>query len=104
MSSPFFTAADEFLPCFFSPTDNPALAASQVHRVYSVICHQNLKPISETFRLMITLCIKMKDFDGAYGMLNDLEKMNLKPTANMYNALLGGYFREKDKISPMQRA
>ncbi|KAH7528851.1 hypothetical protein FEM48_Zijuj05G0121600 [Ziziphus jujuba var. spinosa] len=43
---------------------------------------------------MITLCIKMKDFDGAYGMLNDLEKMNLKPTANMYNALLGGYFRE----------
>ncbi|XP_048330399.2 uncharacterized protein LOC112491226 isoform X2 [Ziziphus jujuba] len=61
MSSPFFTAADEFLPCFFSPTDNPALAASQVHRVYSVICHQNLKPISETFRLMITLCIKMKD-------------------------------------------
>ncbi|KAH7533170.1 hypothetical protein FEM48_Zijuj04G0101900 [Ziziphus jujuba var. spinosa] len=33
-------------------------------------------------------------FDGAYGMLNDLEKMNLKPTANMYNAILRGYFRE----------
>ncbi|XP_015897824.3 pentatricopeptide repeat-containing protein At4g04790, mitochondrial [Ziziphus jujuba] len=70
-----------------------------VHRVYSVICHQTLKPNNETFRLMITLCVKMKDFDGAYGMLNDLEKMNLRPTANMYNAILGGYFREKNTYS-----
>ncbi|XP_048327148.1 pentatricopeptide repeat-containing protein At4g21880, mitochondrial isoform X3 [Ziziphus jujuba] len=85
MSSPFSTVAYKFLPCFFSIglTDNPALTA-----------FQNLKPISETFRLMITLCVKIKDFDGAYGMLNDLEKMNLKPTANMYNAILRGYFRE----------
>ncbi|XP_048327147.1 pentatricopeptide repeat-containing protein At4g04790, mitochondrial isoform X2 [Ziziphus jujuba] len=96
MSSPFSTVAYKFLPCFFSIglTDNPALTAFQVHHVNSVICHQNLKPISETFRLMITLCVKIKDFDGAYGMLNDLEKMNLKPTANMYNAILRGYFRE----------
>lgn len=27
-------------------------------------------------------------------MLNDLEKMNLKPTVVMYNAIMGGYFRE----------
>ncbi|XP_048318438.2 pentatricopeptide repeat-containing protein At4g04790, mitochondrial-like isoform X2 [Ziziphus jujuba] len=27
-------------------------------------------------------------------MINDLEKMNLKPTANMYNAILGGYCRD----------
>lgn len=33
-------------------------------------------------------------FEGAYGMLKDLEKMNLTPTANMYNAIMAGYFRE----------
>lgn len=27
-------------------------------------------------------------------MLNDLEKLNLKPTPSMYNAILGGYFKE----------
>lgn len=27
-------------------------------------------------------------------MLNDLVKMNLIPTANMYNAIMAGYFRE----------
>ncbi|KAK7856947.1 pentatricopeptide repeat-containing protein [Quercus suber] len=35
-------------------------------------------------------------FEGAYGMLEDLEKMNLTPTANMYNAIMAGYFREKN--------
>ncbi|KAK1375310.1 Pentatricopeptide repeat-containing protein, mitochondrial [Heracleum sosnowskyi] len=38
----------------------------------------------------------MKDYDGAYGMIRDLEKMNLIPTAGMYNAILSGHFREKN--------
>jgi hypothetical protein len=33
-------------------------------------------------------------FDGAYGMLKDLEKMDLRPTSSMYNAIMAGYFRE----------
>ncbi|GKV41147.1 hypothetical protein SLEP1_g48716 [Rubroshorea leprosula] len=37
-------------------------------------------------------------FDGSYAMLNDSRKMNVKPVAGMYNAIMAGYFREK-KIS-----
>ncbi|GFZ12476.1 tetratricopeptide repeat (TPR)-like superfamily protein [Actinidia rufa] len=74
-----------------SPIQEPS-----VHRIYSVICRNNLKPDTETFRSMISLSVKMKDFEGAYNMIKDLEKMNLIPTANMYNAIMAGYFREKN--------
>ncbi|XP_018810795.2 pentatricopeptide repeat-containing protein At4g04790, mitochondrial [Juglans regia] len=67
-----------------------------VHRIYSVICRHGMKPNNETFRIMISLCAKMKDFNCAYGMLKDLEKINLTPTAGMYNAIMAGYFREKN--------
>ncbi|GKV45787.1 hypothetical protein SLEP1_g52831 [Rubroshorea leprosula] len=40
----------------------------------------------------------MKDFDGAYAMLNDSRKMNVKLVAGIYNTIMAGYFREK-KIS-----
>lgn len=33
-------------------------------------------------------------YGGAYDMLSDLEKMNLTPTASMYNAIMVGFFRE----------
>lgn len=33
-------------------------------------------------------------FDGAYAMLNDVKKMNLMLTANMYNSIMAGYFRQ----------
>lgn len=33
-------------------------------------------------------------FEGAYNMLKDMEEMNMTPTANMYNAIMAGYFRE----------
>ncbi|KAL7186458.1 hypothetical protein ACSBR2_028244 [Camellia fascicularis] len=67
-----------------------------VHRIYSVICHNNLQPNNETFRIVINLHVKMKDFEGAYSLINDLGKMNLKPTSNMFNAIMAGYFREKN--------
>nr|KYP55327.1 hypothetical protein KK1_001538 [Cajanus cajan] len=35
-------------------------------------------------------------FEGAYKMIHDLEEMNFKATANMYNAIMAGYFREKN--------
>ncbi|KAJ0102362.1 hypothetical protein Patl1_04320 [Pistacia atlantica] len=73
-----------------------------VQRVYSMICNHNLKPNSETFRSMISLSVKMKDFDGAYAMLGDVEKMNLMPNANMYNAIMAGYYRQKDMAGALK--
>ncbi|KAH7861550.1 hypothetical protein Vadar_027623 [Vaccinium darrowii] len=67
-----------------------------VHRIYSTICHNNLKPNNETIRAMIALRVKMKDFEGAYRMIKDLDNMKLVPTAGMYNAIMAGYFREKN--------
>ncbi|XP_021834329.1 pentatricopeptide repeat-containing protein At4g04790, mitochondrial-like isoform X3 [Prunus avium] len=67
-----------------------------VRQMYSMICQYKLKANGETFRSMISLCVKMKDYGGAYDMLSDLEKMNLTPTASMYNAIMVGFFREKN--------
>ncbi|XP_019196928.1 PREDICTED: pentatricopeptide repeat-containing protein At4g04790, mitochondrial-like isoform X2 [Ipomoea nil] len=67
-----------------------------VRRMHSIISCYNLKPNSESFRMMINLSVKMKDFAGAYNLTSDLQKFNLMPTASMYNAIMGGYFREKN--------
>ncbi|KAJ0751303.1 putative tetratricopeptide-like helical domain superfamily, pentacotripeptide-repeat region of PRORP [Helianthus annuus] len=68
-----------------------------VHRINSIINdHESIKPNAETFRLMISMYVKLNDFDRAYGMIKDLEKLKLLPTANMYNAIMGGYFRQKN--------
>ncbi|KAL4201457.1 hypothetical protein AMTRI_Chr02g216180 [Amborella trichopoda] len=87
-------------------TLHPILCASEqscehdlVRPIYSVMRHYGLKPTAETFRFMINLCVKMKDFEGAYNFLTDLEDMNMMPTANMYNAIMAGYFREKNTRS-----
>ncbi|KAM1582839.1 hypothetical protein ACFX10_030524 [Malus domestica] len=67
-----------------------------VRKIYSLICQYKLEPNCETFRCMISLCVKMKDYEGAYSMLRDVEEMNLAPTTSMYNAIMGGFFREKN--------
>ncbi|CAN4104074.1 unnamed protein product [Withania somnifera] len=67
-----------------------------VHRIYSMILRHYIKPNSETFRIMINMTVRIKDFGGAYAMLEDLEKFNVKPIPSMYNAIMAGYFREKD--------
>ncbi|PKU85832.1 Pentatricopeptide repeat-containing protein [Dendrobium catenatum] len=67
-----------------------------VHQIYSMICHHNLKPSGDTFRSLIVLCVKMKDFEGAYNLLKDAREMKVIATAGMYNALMAGYFREKN--------
>ncbi|KAG2682152.1 hypothetical protein I3843_11G179100 [Carya illinoinensis] len=72
-----------------------------VHRIYSVICHHGMKPNNETFRIMINMCAKMKDFKGAYSMLEDLKKINLTPTAGMYNAIMAGYFQKKNTYAAL---
>ncbi|CAA0813936.1 Pentatricopeptide repeat-containing protein -mitochondrial [Striga hermonthica] len=66
-----------------------------VHQIKSRISQQNLKPNDETIRKMILLYVKMKDFEGAYGLINDLPNMGINPTAGMYNTIMAEYFREK---------
>ncbi|GFP89983.1 pentatricopeptide repeat-containing protein at4g21880 mitochondrial [Phtheirospermum japonicum] len=66
-----------------------------VHQINSRISHHNVKPNDETIRKMILLYVKMKDFEGAYGLINDLPKMDVEPTPGMYNTIMAGYFREK---------
>ncbi|KAM3302517.1 hypothetical protein P3S67_017019 [Capsicum chacoense] len=75
---------------------------SWVHRMYSLILHHDTKPNSETFRIMINMTVRSKDFEGAYGMLKDLEKFNVRPTPGMYNAIMAGYFREKDTRAALE--
>ncbi|KAJ8436220.1 hypothetical protein Cgig2_006907 [Carnegiea gigantea] len=65
-----------------------------VRRIHSMLHQHNLRPNSETFRSIINLNIRMKDFDNAYAMLKDLERFDLMPTASMYNAIIAGYYRE----------
>nr|GLL22596.1 pentatricopeptide repeat-containing protein At4g04790, mitochondrial-like [Ipomoea trifida] len=67
-----------------------------VRQMYLIISSHDLKPNNETFQKLIHLSVKMKDFDGAYKMIKDLGKLNLLPTVNMYNAIMAGYFREKN--------
>ncbi|KAB2095946.1 hypothetical protein ES319_A01G075700v1 [Gossypium barbadense] len=67
-----------------------------VRRIYSLIGCHNVKPTRETFRSMINLSVKMKDFNGAYAMLDDLKKLNIPPTSTIYNTILAGYFRESN--------
>ncbi|MCL7046671.1 hypothetical protein MKW94_010101 [Papaver nudicaule] len=67
-----------------------------VRPVYSRIRYHNQKPTSETFRRMVILLVRMKDFEGAYSMLSDMKEFGLNPTTVMYNSIMAGYFREKN--------
>ncbi|KAL1201774.1 Pentatricopeptide repeat-containing protein [Cardamine amara subsp. amara] len=66
-----------------------------VQRIYSIMSNKNVKANTETFRRSINLCIRIKDFEGAYNMLGNLKNFNLEPNSSMYNSILAGYFREK---------
>ncbi|CAN7071100.1 unnamed protein product, partial [Brassica oleracea var. botrytis] len=67
-----------------------------VKRIHSIMSNKCVKPNSETFRRSISLCIRIKDFEGAYNMLGNLKNFNLAPNSSMYNSIMVGYFREKN--------
>lgn len=73
-----------------------------VHQIYSVLRHYNLKPTEDTFKSLIVLYVKMRDFEGAYNLLKDAMDMMVMPTAGMFNALMAGYFREKNNHSALK--
>ncbi|CAD6248178.1 unnamed protein product [Miscanthus lutarioriparius] len=64
--------------------------------IYDLIRHHNLKLKSETFRSMISLFVKLKDFEGAYNILTDAEESGEISTVSLYNAIMLGYYREKN--------
>nr|XP_034598491.1 pentatricopeptide repeat-containing protein At4g04790, mitochondrial isoform X3 [Setaria viridis] len=64
--------------------------------MYNLIRQHNLKLKSETFRSMISLFVKMKDFEGAYNILTDAEESGELSTVSLYNAIMLGYYREKN--------
>ncbi|XP_010906370.1 pentatricopeptide repeat-containing protein At4g21880, mitochondrial isoform X2 [Elaeis guineensis] len=74
---------------------------NMVHPIYLVMWRHNLKPKGDTFKSMISLCMKLKDFEGAYNLLTDAEEMNEMPTAGMYNAIMAGYFRQKNNCGAL---
>ncbi|KAJ0984463.1 hypothetical protein J5N97_002819 [Dioscorea zingiberensis] len=67
-----------------------------VHSIYPVMCCHSLKPKEETLKSMITLYVKIKDFEGAYNLLTNAQEMNQPLTTSMYNAIIAGHFREKN--------
>ncbi|KAJ3671360.1 hypothetical protein LUZ60_007439 [Juncus effusus] len=66
-----------------------------VHDIYSMMRKINLKPNGEIFKTLISLCVKMRDFEGAYEFL-ERAKENGEILTSMYNSIMAGYFREKN--------
>ncbi|KAJ1277772.1 hypothetical protein BS78_04G028900 [Paspalum vaginatum] len=64
--------------------------------IYDLIRHHNLKLKIETFRSMINLFVKMNDFEGAYNVLADAEESGEVSTVSLYNAIMLGYYKEKN--------
>ncbi|EPS70908.1 hypothetical protein M569_03851, partial [Genlisea aurea] len=72
-----------------------------VHQIHSKLDTHGVQPDLEAFRKATLLYVRMKDFEGAYQMIEELRKLDLKPTASIYNIILGGYFREKKIAAAM---
>ncbi|XP_062218123.1 pentatricopeptide repeat-containing protein At4g04790, mitochondrial-like isoform X2 [Phragmites australis] len=67
-----------------------------VHPIYDLIRRHKLKLKIETFRSIISSFVKMKDFEGAYKILIDAEESGEISTISLYNAIMLGYYREKN--------
>lgn len=69
-----------------------------VHRICSIIrCHHHYLQLNgDICRCLVHFCVRLKDFERAYKMVNELHELGFKPTTAMYNAIMAGYFREKN--------
>nr|CAB3445493.1 unnamed protein product [Digitaria exilis] len=68
--------------------------------MYDLIRHHNLKLKSETFRSMISLFVKMKDFEGAYNILADAEESGEISTKNQSGAQMVMYQMQIAGVKP----
>jgi len=41
-------------------------------------------------------CVKMKNFEDAYNLLDEMRESEMRPTAQLYNAIIAGCFRENN--------
>lgn len=73
-----------------------------VYEIYSLILRNQIKPDCDTFEMMIKLFVGMNNFKGAYDMINDLKKFNLKPTPVMYDLIIMGYLRRGNKYAAVR--
>lgn len=70
----------------------------RVFEIYSIISrHPHHFELNEKIcRLLVHCCVVMKDFECAYKMVNELQKKYFKYKTTMYNAIMAGYFFEKN--------
>ncbi|XP_022716952.1 pentatricopeptide repeat-containing protein At4g04790, mitochondrial-like isoform X5 [Durio zibethinus] len=88
-------------------------SVNQVEKIFQSLGRLSLESFTEKFLLAFKRCgygmdeisrlifsyasgIPNLAFGGAYAMLNDLKKLNVTPTASIYNTIMAGYFREKN--------
>ncbi|KAH9318726.1 hypothetical protein KI387_020495, partial [Taxus chinensis] len=62
--------------------------------IYLGMHNYGLKPTGETFKYVINSFVKMKNFEDAYNLLEEMRELKIRPTVHLYNAIMGGYFRE----------
>ncbi|PNY06985.1 PPR containing plant-like protein [Trifolium pratense] len=63
------------------------------------MCEAGFKLSTHVLQTIVQICEETYDyilFQRAYEMVNELQEMNFKPTTAMYNAIMAGYFREKN--------
>ncbi|CAL0333812.1 unnamed protein product [Lupinus luteus] len=67
--------------------------------IFDKMCEAGHTSNTAVLQSILQICTETYEyslFEGAYKMVDDLEKMNFKPTTAMYNAIMAGYFREKN--------
>ncbi|WVZ03396.1 hypothetical protein V8G54_024202 [Vigna mungo] len=63
------------------------------------MCDAGFNLSTDVLQFILQICEESFEyiwFEGAYKIIGDLEEMNVKLTANMFNAIMAGYFREKN--------
>ncbi|GAU46174.1 hypothetical protein TSUD_93610 [Trifolium subterraneum] len=63
------------------------------------MCEAGFRPSTHVLQTIVHICEETYDyilFQRAFEMVNELQEMNFKPTTAMYNAIMAGYFREKN--------
>ncbi|WJX50823.1 hypothetical protein P8452_37074 [Trifolium repens] len=63
------------------------------------MCEAGFKPSIHVLQTIVQICEETYDYilyQRAYEMVSELQEMNFKPTTAMYNAIMAGYFREKN--------
>ena len=82
-------------------TFHPIMQASEkrneldlVLPIYKTLRNYDVKQIGETFKYMINSVVKMKFFEAAYNLLNEMTELDIQQTSQLYNAIMAGYFRE----------